>query len=190
MSKRDMRADARQNRETLLRAAAVVFARDGFDAPLELVAAEAGVSRMTLYRNFPDRDALGYAIFDQNILALRETAERLADEPEGFLALLDVLLESLIESAGLTEALCTRSNDLKLVAQLRRRTIDLMMPLLRAAQKSNVIRPQIDALDLDVFMEMLGASLRGPARTRRLRVERAMDILRRGLLSPRDTSAR
>ncbi|NHF65593.1 TetR/AcrR family transcriptional regulator [Xanthomonas hortorum] len=189
MSKKDMRADGRQNRATLLHAAAVVFAREGFDAPLELVAAEAGVSRMTLYRNFPDRDALGYAIFEQNIVELRETAERLADEPEGFLVLLDILLKSLVESAGLTEALCTRSNELELVAQLRHRTIDLMMPLLHAAQESGVIRQQVDRLDLDVFMEMLGASLRGPAKTRKLRAERAMDILRRGLLLPRDTAA-
>ena len=39
-----------------LRAARLVFATQGLDAPLDAIAKEAGVGRATLYRRFPTRD--------------------------------------------------------------------------------------------------------------------------------------
>ncbi len=50
------RAPATRGR--LLDAAAVVLARDGLDASMESIADEAGVTRMTLYRNVGTRDQL------------------------------------------------------------------------------------------------------------------------------------
>jgi len=53
-----MRADARRNREQLLRAAAETFAEQGVEASLDEIARRAGVGIGTLYRHFPSRDAL------------------------------------------------------------------------------------------------------------------------------------
>ena len=53
-----IRVDAARNRELLLSAARDVFIEDSVDAPLEEVARRAGVGIATLYRRFPDRQAL------------------------------------------------------------------------------------------------------------------------------------
>jgi AcrR family transcriptional regulator len=55
---RALRADARRNVEKLLAAAREVFCERGLAAPLESVAARAGVSIGTLYNRFSTREAL------------------------------------------------------------------------------------------------------------------------------------
>ncbi|UUU22795.1 TetR/AcrR family transcriptional regulator [Streptomyces sp. DSM 40750] len=52
------RADALRNRERIVTAAREMFVEFGPDVPLDEVARRAGVGNATLYRNFPDRDAL------------------------------------------------------------------------------------------------------------------------------------
>ncbi len=54
---RSPRRDSTENRESLLSAARVVFNRDP-SAPLEAVAAEAGLSRRSVYGHFSSRDEL------------------------------------------------------------------------------------------------------------------------------------
>lgn len=60
------RADARRNARRLLDAAAELLADDPF-ASLEQVAAQARVSRTTLYHHFPSRDALLDALTDRSV---------------------------------------------------------------------------------------------------------------------------
>ena len=52
------RADAQRNRERIVTAAREMFVEFGPDVPLDEVARRAGVGNATVYRNFPDRDAL------------------------------------------------------------------------------------------------------------------------------------
>ncbi|WP_210588371.1 TetR/AcrR family transcriptional regulator [Streptomyces sp. GESEQ-35] len=52
------RADALRNRERIVTAAREMFVEFGPDVPLDEVARRAGVGNATVYRNFPDRDAL------------------------------------------------------------------------------------------------------------------------------------
>ncbi|MET9715705.1 helix-turn-helix domain-containing protein [Streptomyces rochei] len=52
------RADALRNRERIVAAAREMFVEHGPDVPLDDVARRAGVGNATVYRNFPDRDAL------------------------------------------------------------------------------------------------------------------------------------
>jgi AcrR family transcriptional regulator len=52
------RADALRNRERIVTAAREMFVEDGPEVPLDEIARRAGVGNATLYRNFPDRDAL------------------------------------------------------------------------------------------------------------------------------------
>jgi len=56
--RRPGRADAKMNREVLLRAAREVLAERGIDAEINEIAARAGVGVGTIYRNFRNRDAL------------------------------------------------------------------------------------------------------------------------------------
>ncbi|MFH0177199.1 TetR/AcrR family transcriptional regulator [Streptomyces cacaoi] len=52
------RADALRNRERIVIAAREMFVEFGADVPLDEIARRAGVGNATVYRNFPDRDAL------------------------------------------------------------------------------------------------------------------------------------
>ncbi|MER6958436.1 MULTISPECIES: TetR/AcrR family transcriptional regulator [unclassified Streptomyces] len=52
------RADALRNRERIVAAAREMFTEFGPGVPLDEIARRAGVGNATVYRNFPDRDAL------------------------------------------------------------------------------------------------------------------------------------
>jgi AcrR family transcriptional regulator len=60
-----LRSDARQNRARVIEAAYAVFREQGLDAEMRAIAARAGVSVATLYRNFPTRDSLVAAMVDE-----------------------------------------------------------------------------------------------------------------------------
>ncbi len=89
---RPQRADARRNREAILRAASDTFEAEGVLASLDGIAARAGVGNATLYRNFPTRDDLLAAVMQDSITsALGE-----ADELAGSLPPRDALAEWLV----------------------------------------------------------------------------------------------
>ncbi len=75
-----MRADARRNEEAILRAARIVFARSGVDAPIRQIAAEAKVGLATLYRRFPTRADLVAAVFHREVDDCADAAGSLAAE--------------------------------------------------------------------------------------------------------------
>src|SRR5690242_20899298 len=55
---RPMRADARRNRAAILKAARELFAMERPDVQIDDVARRAGVGVGTVYRHFPDKEAL------------------------------------------------------------------------------------------------------------------------------------
>ncbi|WP_275002278.1 TetR/AcrR family transcriptional regulator [Promicromonospora iranensis] len=73
---RPLRADARRNRDAILRAARETFEEEGVLASLDGIALRAGVGNATLYRNFPTRDDLLAAVMQASTdLALAEAEE-------------------------------------------------------------------------------------------------------------------
>ncbi|MGK2955468.1 MAG: TetR/AcrR family transcriptional regulator [Solirubrobacterales bacterium] len=57
-TEKQLRADARRNREAVVASARILFARDGRDAQMDEIAAHAGVGVGTVYRQFPAKQAL------------------------------------------------------------------------------------------------------------------------------------
>ncbi|HZE29870.1 MAG TPA: helix-turn-helix domain-containing protein [Actinoallomurus sp.] len=78
---RRMRADARDNRERVLRAARAAFAEDGTHASLNKIAQRAGVGAGTLYRHFPSMDALLVAIIGADVETLCARGRELMADP-------------------------------------------------------------------------------------------------------------
>jgi AcrR family transcriptional regulator len=74
---RTLRADARENREKLLRAAGGLFAATGSDVALETIARTAGVGIGTLYRHFSTREALIEAVYRAEVDRLCASAGEL-----------------------------------------------------------------------------------------------------------------
>jgi AcrR family transcriptional regulator len=82
------RADALRNRERIVTAAREMFTEFGPDAPLDEIARRAGVGNATVYRNFPDRDALVREVVCSVMDRTSEAAEQaLAESGDAFAAL-------------------------------------------------------------------------------------------------------
>src|ERR687884_283553 len=74
---RPKRADARRNYEKVLAAAREAFAEGGESTALEEIARRAGVGIGTLYRNFPNRQALLEALYLDEVEEVCRTAAEL-----------------------------------------------------------------------------------------------------------------
>ena len=88
---RPLRADARRNRERILKAARAVFAEQGIDAQIDDVAKRAKVGVGTVYRHFPTKEALRDALVRERFAEIAGYArEALAREDawEGFCELI------------------------------------------------------------------------------------------------------
>ena len=73
-----IRADARRNRDRLLEVATAAFANAaGRPVSLESIARDAGVGIGTLYRHFPNREALVEAIYRAELAEVAAAAEQL-----------------------------------------------------------------------------------------------------------------
>ena len=75
-----MRKDAERNRRKLIAAASELMRSEGGDVPMERVAERAQLTRPTLYRNFPHRQAMYEAVLESDLDALRH---RIATEHDG-----------------------------------------------------------------------------------------------------------
>lgn len=101
---RPLRADARRNREALLLAAADTFRTRGPEVSMLEIAEAAGVGVGTLYRHFPQREALVLAVFRQGLQALcGEAVQLLADRPAD--VALELWLRRLAEHINTNQAL-------------------------------------------------------------------------------------
>lgn len=105
---RRMRADARRNVDTLLKAAKSMFATAGVNVPIREIAAKAGVGVGTVYRRFPTRADLIAAVFRHEIDGCADMAKSLAAEYEPLEALsrwVLCYLDLLMTKRGLAAAL-------------------------------------------------------------------------------------
>src|SRR4051812_33086646 len=75
---RELRADARRNRERVLRTAQQLFATEGLGISLDEIARRAGVGPGTVHRHFPTKEALYLAVAIDQLRRLVSEAEVLA----------------------------------------------------------------------------------------------------------------
>src|ERR1700755_1268567 len=75
-TKTALRADARRNRERIISSASELFALRGEQAHMGDIAKHAGVGKGTLYRHFPDKEALLIEVVRARFEELCETASR------------------------------------------------------------------------------------------------------------------
>ncbi|WP_239520282.1 TetR/AcrR family transcriptional regulator [Blastococcus saxobsidens] len=94
-------AAATDNRRALLAAARRVFAERGYRVPLSAIAREAGVGQGVLYRHFPTRLDIAFAVFEDNFAELEAIA---ADPgPDAFGRLWVRLVDLTIEASAFVE---------------------------------------------------------------------------------------
>ena len=80
-AQKPLRADARRNRESILKAARAVFSARGREGHLEEVARRAKVGMGTVYRHFPTKEALLEALAREQFDLLTSWAREALEEP-------------------------------------------------------------------------------------------------------------
>jgi AcrR family transcriptional regulator len=144
---RPKRADARRNYEKVLAAAREAFAEGGESTALEEIARRAGVGIGTLYRHFPNRQALLEALYvDEVEEVCRSAAELDGTDPwealtgwfEGFIGYLAT------KQALAAELLNYLDKDAALFQVCRASLFEAGEPLLKRAQDAGVVRPDVN----------------------------------------------
>ncbi|MFF7467792.1 TetR family transcriptional regulator [Streptomyces sp. NPDC008092] len=162
------RVDARSSVERITAAGRAVLGRG--EGSLEQIAAEAGVGIATLYRHFPNREAVVRAvlndILETDLLPLIDGA---ADAPDTRRALQDVatrLLDLITEERGLVTF---ASNFADVAVDVLQHFSASLHPLLVRGQQAGEIRPDLTAEDIPHFLVMAVAGLALPGTAPSLR---------------------
>jgi AcrR family transcriptional regulator len=154
LSKRPKRADALRNYEKLVAAAREAFTEADRSASLEDIARRAGVGIGTLYRNFPTRSDLVEAVYVDEVEALARSADASA-ELEPWDALTNWLQRFVgyvaTKQALSDELFAIAERDASVFAGCRALLHTAGEPLLRRAQDSGIVRPDV-AIDEVVRM--------------------------------------
>jgi AcrR family transcriptional regulator len=145
--------DAQRNRSLILEVAEQYFSEQGVGGSMDAIAKRAGVGAGTLYRHFPNRDALLAALLqerDQELEARRAAIEREeADSTEALARWLAALVEWVTAFNGLPEplraALSEEGSPLALTCQ---GFITTTEQFLRAAQADGGAAPWVRGRDL------------------------------------------
>ncbi len=154
---RAQRIDARSNAERIVRVARAAFLA-GASPSLEEIASAADVGVATLYRHFPNREALiraaYHAIFDEEIVPQLAPDNVLPKFRYAFIAISVQVIDLL--SAAPT------SNLAELTAELIDDYMDVFDVLLHGAQDQGDIRPDIGIDDVPHILGMLVVGLSTP----------------------------
>lgn len=154
--RRPLRADAERNRLKILAAAREVFAERGFAATLDDIAAHAGVGVGTVYRRFPDKDALIDALFEERLAGVAELGRRAlaAEDPwEGFVSFLTEGAALQARDRGLKEAMVFRGRDR--ASRARATIAPIATELVARAQAAGRLRADLEVLDVPIINMMV-----------------------------------
>jgi AcrR family transcriptional regulator len=158
-STRPLRADAERNRARILAAASEVFAERGLDVSLDDIAAHAGVGVGTVYRRFPDKDALIDALFEHKIdhaVALADEALEMEDPWEGFTTFMRGMCHMQAHDRGFKDALLLRGPGRERVAAARERIAPRALKLLARAQDAGAVRADLGPFDVPMLNLCVG----------------------------------
>jgi AcrR family transcriptional regulator len=161
-ARRPLRRDAERNRLLILSSARTVFAQHGLDASLDEVAREAGLGVGTVYRRFPNRDALIDALFVDSIA----TIGRLVDQSlgkarawDGLRHFMASMLDLQCQDKGLRDIMLARRAPEATEELIRNSIKPPLRHLVRRAQDEGDLRRDLTDTDVGVLeIAVLGAA--------------------------------
>ncbi len=178
------RSDAQENRRHLIEVARDALAVSPA-ASLNSIAKAAGVGAGTLYRHFPNREALVLEVYRHEIDELARSAPSLltAHPPLEALRLwLDRLARDIRIKHGFGEVVSPAAHD-SVARETYAPVIGAIALLLEAGKQAGVVRRDLDADELLLMMSF--ASRTEPGRKGDTKVRRMLDVLADGLRAPR-----
>ena len=157
---RPLRRDAERNRQLILDTAKAVFAQRGLEASLDEVAHEAGLGVGTVYRRFPNRDALIDALFADMLASIeRIVAESMALPRawDGLVHFMTAMLESQGRDKALRDLMLSRQKYLELCdvdkEEVVRDTVEpALFEMIDRAKIEGDLRPDVVATDVGVLL--------------------------------------
>ncbi len=127
---------------------------------LDDIARHAGVGIGTVYRRFPDREALIDELLEDKITeieAIAEEALSLDDPWLGLVSFLENSQEMHAADRGLKQALLVPTRGAERLAAARARIEPKVHRLITRARESGSLRPDFEAEDLPLLVEMIAA---------------------------------
>jgi AcrR family transcriptional regulator len=182
-----MRADARRNYDRLLAAAWAAFAdRGSDDVSLEEIARRAGVGIGTLYRHFPNRQALLEAVYRDQVVALGGRAAKLlaTESPVGALGewLRELVTFSSTKRSLTKELLATLDSEASFLPVCKTVIGQSTSALLERAQQAGEARADLTGPDLIRLTHgLVMASDMAPGDTAQL--DRMLSVIVAGLVT-------
>jgi len=176
------RKDAVRNRALLIEAAATAFREEGLGVSVNAIAGYAGVNVATLYRHFPTKDALVFAVLAAILEPLESARDHAlaTDDPRGALAVF-VHEAARLQSRhqGLLDALARQQAGVEVRARLREPAIEIVTPLVERAHHDGDLRSDFGALDVLVALRMVAVVV--AAAEVEVDAVRYVDVVVRGL---------
>jgi AcrR family transcriptional regulator len=175
-----LRADAQHNRQRILEVAREALAASS-DASLNSIARKAGVGPGTLYRHFPNREALVLAVYRYDVDQLADAAPKLLAEHPPIEALrlwFDQLAHYGMIKHGLADVLHAATSD-GLAGETYEPVIGAITLLLRACTDDGSIRAGHDPDDILLILGFLWRIDPGPEAE--AKAARLLDLVMAGL---------
>ncbi|KLU64462.1 nucleoid occlusion factor SlmA [Desulfosporosinus acididurans] len=158
-SKKQLRADAKQNREQILQTAHKIFAEKGLAVPISEIASKAGIGIGTVYRHFPTKEVLFNEVIISYKQKLTKKAKSLSIHTDPGKAFFDFI--SLIMEDGFTNKAMRDAFRIG-IFRVRTATSGVLLDfqssladLLTRAQDAKAVREDIEAIDLIALMSGL-----------------------------------
>ncbi|MGZ4268092.1 MAG: TetR/AcrR family transcriptional regulator [Solirubrobacteraceae bacterium] len=145
------RADALRNRQRLIDAAVEVFAEQGLDVAVAEIARRAGVGTATLFRNFPTKDDLVYAVIEARVNELLEVGRRALaaeDAAAAFEQFLFDVADLQCRDRGFFEAIHSRLIDEPGLMECKLSMSGIAEQILARAQAAGAVRTDVGPEDL------------------------------------------
>jgi AcrR family transcriptional regulator len=181
---RKPRADSARNRQSLIDAAKVEFAQTGLNVSLEEIARRAAVGIGTLYRHFPNRDAVVEAVYRREVEQLAEAVPQLMVTLRPGEALhqwmhlfVDYIATKRLIAPSLATAVGSRGT--ALYASSSDLITGAISTLVKRAIESGDVRKDCDPSDL--LRALIGVSYGNPDAGWQASARRLIDILMDGL---------
>ena len=157
-----LRADAQRNRDAIIAAARTVLETEDSDLRFDDFAPLAGVGTGTLYRHFPNREALMVAVYQEDVATLCDRARTLQEALPGAEALA-VFLRSFVEfiesrhalTRTLTALMSTRADEF---AQGSRALEQAVTQLVAAGVEDGTVRNDVSAGAVMVALHGVGGA--------------------------------
>jgi len=160
---KSLRADAKQNREQILKMAHKIFSEKGLSIPIGEIARQAGVGIGTVYRHFPTKEALFDAViisYKQKLIEEAKSRANDVDPGKAFFGFFSYAMENGFTNRTLKDAFKSGTFDTQMAgSSVLQDFQSAFATLLTRAQQAKAVRDDIDVKDLMTVMSGLLLSI-------------------------------